>query len=445
MGASPGSTTQSRSESARRSWLGRLIRAQETGLIFVIALMVAVLTLGGGTKEKPLRIELPSTLASIEELSDGEVVRVTPASPEAAERVLDLVADTLPESSEGNVVVAAPGGGERRFASVATPRVVASGEGDQAGSTLFVRKQVNKFLEFDNIVLLLQSASYVAIMAIGMTAIIVMGGIDLSVGSIYALSGVVTAMVLEHQVGKEASAFIAIPAGVGVACLVGALCGAFNGIMIVGLRVHPFIITLGTMAAYRGLTLVINNSYNGGVSIGPFPASFTSGFMKLEMFGGVYPVPVFIMLLVTLAGMFVLTQTVIGRRAYAIGGNETAAKYAGVPVGLVKIAFFTIVGLLAGLSASVYLGYLGGFASNAGEGYELQVIAATVIGGASLSGGRGSAFGALLGAIIIQLIDNGMIILDIDTTYNRIVMGAAIVAAVLLDQAKGRLGSGARR
>jgi ribose transport system permease protein len=142
---------------------------------------------------------------------------------------------------------------------------------------------------------------------------------------------------------------------------------------------------------------------------------------------------------VTVAGIFVLNRTVLGRRIYAIGGNETAARYAGIPVGRVKVIVYTLMGLLAGLSACLYLGYLGAAETNAGNGYELKVIAAAVIGGASLSGGRGTALGAVLGALLIQLIDNGMLILNIDQNYNQIVMGAAIVVAVVLDQLKTRL------
>jgi ribose/xylose/arabinose/galactoside ABC-type transport system permease subunit len=135
---------------------------------------------------------------------------------------------------------------------------------------------------------------------------------------------------------------------------------------------------------------------------------------------------------------------VLGRRVYAIGGNETAATYAGIPVGRVKVIVYTLMGAATGLSAAVYLGYYGAAQPSAGDGYELRVIAAAVIGGASLSGGRGSAIGAVLGALVIQLIENAMIILGIDQSYNQIVMGAAIVAAVVLDQAKGRL-TGPRR
>jgi ribose transport system permease protein len=228
--------------------------------------------------------------------------------------------------------------------------------------------------------------------------------------------------------------------GVGVCGLAGLACGALNGGLVVGLRVHPFIITLGTMAVLRGVVFVATS----GQSITGIPASFSAGLVKAELWG-VYPVPMLVMLGVALAGHVVLTRLVLGRRVFAIGGNETAAAYAGIRVGLVKVVVFSIGGLLAGISAAVYLGYYAAFEPNAGNGYELSVIAATVIGGASLSGGRGSALGAVLGALLIQLITNAMIILNIDSSYTSIVMGAAIVAAVVLDQAKSRVWAGAAR
>jgi ribose transport system permease protein len=376
--------------------------------------------------------------------------------------------------------------------------------------------QVNKFLDAENLVLLAKDASFIAVMAVGMTAVIVMGGIDLSVGSIYALAALVGGIFLRYNwsqgppsvtlagsaagpwglvavaivlglvarllargaSGRRAIFFRAGGAGitavaagaavwalglvvvalrdapsstaepplwsslfigVGACCAIGGLCGVINGSLIVGLNVHPFIITLGTMAVLRGVSFVLTK----GLPVSGFPDSFTAGFFKKEM-AGVYPVPVMVMIAVAALGAFVLGRTVLGRRAYAIGGNETAARYAGIPVGRVKIILYALMGMLAGLSAAMYLGYLGAASSDAGQGYELSVIAAAVIGGASLSGGRGSALGAVLGAILIQLINNAMIILDIDTNYTNIVMGAAIVVAVVMDQAKSRLLPGAR-
>ncbi len=394
------------------SWFKRLAHAQESGLAIVIVLLMGALTLLGGTKPERQVVEIAPG-ASVTQ-RDGEFA-FTPKGADA-------------------------------------PRVFRAAEGwelrGEAGSEIAVRRrEVNKFLNVENLVLLAKDASFIAIMAVGMTAIIVMGGIDLSVGSIYALAALLGAMALRalqagalgvgygDTVPSEGGApwFVAIPVGVLVCCLVGGACGAANGAMVVGLRVHPFVITLGTMTVLRGVVSVTTK----GLSVTGFPESFTSGFFKRPV-AGVYPVPVAVMLLVALAGHFALTRLVIGRRAYAIGGNETAARYAGVPVGRVKIIAYTMCGMLAGLSACVYLGYLSAAAPDAGQGYELSVIAAAVIGGASLSGGRGSALGAVLGAILIQLITNAMIILQIDQNYNNIVMGTAIVIAVVLDQAKTR-------
>lgn len=299
-----------------------------------------------------------------------------------------------------------------------------------------VRDEVNKFLDAQNLLQVANNASYIAVMAVGMTAIIALAGIDLSIGSIYALAAIMGAFAM-RELERSAGLMVALPVGLGVCVSVGALAGAFNGAMIVGLRVHPFIITLGTMAIYRGLVFVLSR----GQTVSGFPESVQKGFFKVSL-AGVQPVPALIMIATTVAGWFMLSNTVLGRRVYAIGGNETAARYAGVPVGSIKIRVYTLCGGLAGLAACMYAGYYGAATSDAGTGYELRVIAAAVIGGASLSGGRGSALGAALGAIVIELINNGMIILAVDQSYNQIVMGAAIVIAVLVDQAKRSPGRG---
>lgn len=297
-----------------------------------------------------------------------------------------------------------------------------------------VRDEVNRFLDSQNLVQVANNASYIAVMAVGMTAIIALAGIDLSIGSIYALAALAGAFAL-RELERSTGLAVALPVGLGVCMAVGALAGFTNGVMIVGLRVHPFIITLGTMAIYRGVVFVMSR----GQTVSGFPESIQKGFFKFTA-GGVQPVPSLLMVLTMVCGWFVMSRTVLGRRVYAIGGNEVAARYAGIPVGRVKIIVYTLAGMLAGLAACMYAGYFGAATSDAGAGYELRVIAAAVIGGASLSGGRGSALGAALGAIVIELINNGMIILQVDQSYNQIVMGAAIVVAVLVDQAKRRPG-----
>jgi len=391
-----------------RSVLVKLATAQESGLILVILIIGGALTVFGGTKSLKQNLEIPPE--AVVEIAP-EVITLTEGERTTSYRVDE--GWSYDELRSG-----------RRF--LRGPEV-----------------EVNRFLETNNLVEVATYSSFIAVMAVGMTAVIILAGIDLSVGSIYALAAIVCAIVL-HRLDAGTLGIVAVPLGLLICCAVGGACGFANGVMTVGFRVHPFVVTLGTMAALRGLTFIIPKEMMGTQSVSGFPESFTKGFFKgeIDVLGTtIYPVPVLIMILVGLIGMFLLSRTVTGRQVYAIGGNETAAKYAGIPVGRVKVIVFTLMGVLAGLSACMYLGYYGAAETSAGTTYELQVIAAAVIGGASLMGGRGSALGAVLGAIIIKLIDNAMLILQIDQDYNQIVMGAAIIIAVVIDQSKTRLSS----
>lgn len=421
----PPSHARASAPAAERPWWVRALTGQESGLILVIAALGVALTIFGGTKPKPFTQVLSADASVVVRGDDGAE---TP------------IAD-WPAGAPAPAVVVRSGGATRTYADPIEPgrwRIVESA----GGRELQGRLTANRFLDVQNLVLVAKDASFIAIMAVGMTTVIIIAGIDLSVGSIYALSAMAGALVLS-SLERQTSLAVALPAGVLTTCAVGALCGLANGSMIVFLRVPAFVITLGTLAIYRGLTFVIPKELRQSQSISGFPESFTTGFFKAEL-GGVYPVPVIVMLIVGVIGAFILTRTVLGRQAFAIGGNETAARYAGIPVGRVKIIVYTVMGALAGLSGAVYLGYLGAAETNAGSAYELKVIAATVIGGTSLTGGRGSALGAVLGAIVIQLIDNAMIILDIPQDWTLLVMGSAIIIAVVIDQTKQRLGSSHR-
>ena len=199
---------------------------------------------------------------------------------------------------------------------------------------------------------------------------------------------------------------------------------------IVLLRVHPFVITLGTMAIYRGIAFVMTKAQ----AYTHFPPQFTDGLIRYEVGRNLYPVPMLIMVGVTVLAAAYLKYTVTGRHIFAVGGNEQAARFSGLPVQRVKVKVYAFSGLTAGIAAMIMLGYYGSASSDAGKGYELDVIAAAVVGGASLSGGRGTALGALLGALIIQIITNGIIILEIDQNYSQIIIGAVIVLAVVLDR-----------
>ncbi|HVY69200.1 MAG TPA: ABC transporter permease [Verrucomicrobiae bacterium] len=305
-----------------------------------------------------------------------------------------------------------------------------------AGEREPVMREKNKFFNAQNLTQLAKDTSFIAIMAVGATFVIISGGIDLSVGAIYALASVVGALVL-HRFGPEGTnsgGSGAILAGIFACVGLATFCGLLNGGMIVALRVHPFIITLGTMAIYRGISFVITN----GQSVGGFPQGFRV-LVRPELAGSdagnhLSLVPLGIMVLVALAGGVYLARLAAGRRIYAIGGNERASRFSGVRVERVKLSVYIISGLTAGISALLALGYYGSASSGDGVGYELDVITAAVVGGASLSGGKGTALGALLGALIIKMIDNGIVILGIDQNYSKIIIGAAVILAVVFDQ-----------
>jgi len=291
-----------------------------------------------------------------------------------------------------------------------------------AGESERVVVEKNKFLNARNLTQLAKDTSFVAIMAVGATFVIISGGIDLSVGATYALASVLAALVFSK--GEDH-----VWRGLLVCLGVATLCGLLNGGMIVLLKVHPFIITLGTMAIYRGIAFVVTQ----GQSVGGFPEAFRH-FVRWETRDGLSLVPLITMVLMAVIGGIYLSRLAAGRRIYAVGGNELASRFSGIRVDRVKLSVFVIAGLTAGIAALLALGYYGSASSGDGQGYELNVIAAAVVGGASLSGGKGSAFGALLGALIIQMISTGIVILNIDQNYSQIIIGAVVILAVLFDQ-----------
>ena len=291
----------------------------------------------------------------------------------------------------------------------------------------------NKFLNAQNLAQVAKDTSFIAIMAVGATFVIISGGIDLSVAAIYALASVLGALVLQRYGpdGSHATASPWVGVSLGIITCVSAatFAGLLNGSMIVALRVHPFIITLGTMTIFRGIAFVITN----GQSVGGFPQAFRD-LVRWEVGDGLSLVPLAAMIVVAVVGGIYLTRLAAGRRIYAIGGNELASTYSGIRVNRVKLSVFIFSGLTAGIAALLALGYYGGATSGDGQGYELNVIAAAVVGGASLSGGKGSAWGALLGALVIQLISTGIVILGINQNYSQIIIGAVVIVAVVLDQ-----------
>jgi ribose transport system permease protein len=301
-----------------------------------------------------------------------------------------------------------------------------------AGEDIPATERVNKFCNLQNLAQLTKDTSFIAIMAVGMTFVIVAGQIDLSVGSIYALCSVITALLI-RQYGTEGASAGSPLLGTALGCLLclglGLACGLVNGGMVVWLGVHPFIITLGTMAIFRGVAFVVT----GGQSVGQFPAPLRE-FVGWQVVGDLSLIPLLVTVLTATAGGVFLSRTGPGRRIYAVGGNEQASRFSGIRVGRVKLGVFVVAGLTGAVAAMLQLGYYGAASSSDGQGYELNVIAAAVVGGASLTGGRGSALGALLGALIIQMITSGIVILGIDQSYSQIIVGSVVVMAVVLDQ-----------
>jgi ribose/xylose/arabinose/galactoside ABC-type transport system permease subunit len=291
---------------------------------------------------------------------------------------------------------------------------------------------VNNFLNSYTLIQTLTDASFFAIMAVGATIVIISGGIDLSVGSIYALAGVTTAMALRAW-GLDGTD--AVIAGLAISVGVGLLCGVLNGLMVVGLGVHPFIITLGTMWVLRGIAFVSSNAESIGL-----PRALT-GLAKapLGLAESLYPVPTLIMIAVTVAGSIYLQRTVMGRHVFAIGGNPEASRFSGLRLGRITIGVFVISGLTAGIAAVMGASFYGSASCVDATGYELYVIASAVVGGASLSGGKGSAVNAMLGALLIVLIRQSIRTLHFDQNYEWIIIGCAIIVAVTLDQANARL------
>jgi len=292
---------------------------------------------------------------------------------------------------------------------------------------------VNNFWNSYTLVQTATDASFFAIMAIGATLVIISGGIDLSVGSTYALSGVTMAIFLRAAgpMGATSTTLLGLLVCVGV----GLACGVLNGALVVGLRVHPFIITLGTMWMLRGIAFVATKAESILV---PTPLTAVTK-ASLGLGGGLYPVPMLSMILTTVLGIIYLTRTTMGRRIFAFGGNLEASRFAGLSLSRIQIGVFAVSGLTAGLAAFLGAGFYGSVSSGDAQGYELYVIASAVVGGASLLGGKGSALGAMLGALLIVLIRQSIRTLHFDQNYEWIVIGCAIIIAVVVDQWSTRL------
>ncbi len=276
------------------------------------------------------------------------------------------------------------------------------------------------FLTVSNLLNVAEQTAIIAIVAAGITFVIITAGIDLSVGSVLAFSGVVMASLLH--------AGAPLPAALAAAIAVGFVCGVSNGLLITMGRLPPFIATLGMMSVARGAALL----FTEGRPVSGFSDTFR--FLATGKPLGI-PMPVVIMLAIYLIAYLLLTKTKLGRYTYAIGGNEEATILSGVNVRLYKTLIYGICGGLSGLAAIVLTARLNSAQPIAGMMYELDAIAATVIGGTSLMGGEGNVYGTLIGALIIGVLRNGLNLLSISSFTQQIVIGLVIIIAVLLDMA----------
>lgn len=275
-----------------------------------------------------------------------------------------------------------------------------------------------EFLSVHNLTNVARQVSIFAIIGTGMTFVIITAGIDLSVGSLVALTGC-AAMTIIDRTGMDYF-------GILVGLMMGAICGAANGIVVARFRVPPFIATLAGLTVFRGSSLVITN----GLPIIKLEGSFR--FIGQGVIGGV-PVPVIIMVVVVAVMQIVLRRTAFGAYIYAVGGNEEAARLSGITVGWIKFWAYVLSGFFAGLSGMILMARLSSAQPAVGEGFELDAIAAVVLGGTSLMGGRGAVWSTLIGALVIGILNNGMNLMGVHSHYQLVAKGVLIVLAVLLD------------
>jgi len=278
------------------------------------------------------------------------------------------------------------------------------------------------FLTTSNLTNLLRQVSVNGLIAFGMTFVILLGAIDLSVGSVLAFSSAVMASLVVSGI-PYAMALLA-------AVLVGAVLGMMNGLVITYGKVAPFIVTLATMTVFRGATFI----FTDGVPISGISrdGNLFQFIGREEILG--LPFPVVMMLVIFLLLFVLLHKTAFGRKVYAVGGNEKAANIVGVKINKIKILVFTLSGALAALAGVIITSRLGSAQPNAGLSYELDAIAAVVLGGTSLSGGKGRMFGTFIGILIIGVLNNGLNILGVSSFYQEVAKGAVILIAVLLDR-----------
>ena len=274
------------------------------------------------------------------------------------------------------------------------------------------------FLTAGNLGVILQNSAVQCVVAIGMTFVILIGSIDLSVGSTMALSGLLAAMASNYIGG---GAFFLTP-------IIGAAIGLINGLVFVYGRIPSFVVTLGMLSVGRGLTLIISNG-------SPVMLPFTGLFADV----GIPPVPFIIVIGIAIVATFVLMKTAFGRYTYALGGDEDKSNVLGLPVKSIKVYIFVLSGALAGLGGGILTAQVGAGSPTMATGFELTAISAVVIGGTSLTGGRGSILGTIVGSLVMGTLANGLIILGVSTNVQTVLTGVVLVGAVLLSIQRGKI------
>ncbi len=275
------------------------------------------------------------------------------------------------------------------------------------------------FVKISNILSTARSFSAIAVAGIGVSMVIITGGIDLSIGSVYGLAGVISAMLVVSGVPL-------LPGILG-GMLIGSAVGLFNGMMVVYLRLPPFIATMGTMQIARGICYIITQGY----PVSNLPKEYTllgQGYLL-----GI-PVPIWVMILIAILFAIFLNMTTTGRRIFALGGNEEATRISGINTKRLKVLVYTLGAALAGLAGIITASKLGVGQPTAGIGFEMDAIAAVVIGGASLSGGEGTVTGTIIGAAIIGVLRNALVLLSVDSYWQTLIIGCVIILAVTIDQ-----------
>jgi ribose transport system permease protein len=280
------------------------------------------------------------------------------------------------------------------------------------------------FLTVNNLSSVVRQTTVITIMAIGMTMVMASGGIDLSVGSMVGLTGVCGTFLIAGQWPTSVALLGAVLAGM--------CCGFVNGVGVTALKIPPFIATLGTLGIYRGLTLILTN----GIPVSNLQRDF--GVLATGSLFGVVPLPLIFLVAMALLVHFILKYTRLGRYSYAIGSNPEAARCSGVRIGRVAISIYALNGALTGCAGMIEAARLVTGQPTAGEGYELRVIAAVVIGGGSLNGGQGTVLGTIVGSFIMGLLSNGCNLLGISPFLQQIIIGSVIVLAVTFDEFQRR-------